>query len=301
YKRQAPPSSPREVCTLDNALVGMTASLRDSLDRQVTEAKAREAAEGELRVARQMQESLLPAAMTNGQLDALGVCVFGMNVPARAVAGDFYDHFLDVRGRLVVCVADVSGKGARAALLAAVARTALRAAADAADGPGELVAAVNAALLRTTRDTRGSFITMFVAHVEPGGRITYANAGHPPAAVVTAAGQVAPVGPPTGLIVGVADAPELNAHTAALELPDDWRHLVIVTDGFTEATPPGEDLHMLGEAGLHATLGETTDLKSEAVAAALTAAVERHEGPERSDDLTILVLSRPGSRSEGVL
>jgi sigma-B regulation protein RsbU (phosphoserine phosphatase) len=276
----------------------MSTNLRSSLDRQITEAKARESAEGELRVAREMQESLLPRVPTADAFERYGVQLHAVNIPARAVAGDFYDHFIDARGRLVVCIADVSGKGARAAILMAVARTALRTAADAVEGPGELLGAVNQVLLNDTHTLNGSFVTMQVLCFGSDGRVTYANAGHPHVTALTAEGPPQSIAPTTGMIVGVLDDPSLNAATASLDLPADWTHLVLVTDGVLEAARPGEGGHrnMFDQAGLHSALTATDPpsptLPADQVTAAVVDAVVAYEGEQRSDDLTVVTIKR---------
>ncbi|MEO1236803.1 MAG: SpoIIE family protein phosphatase [Planctomycetota bacterium] len=303
YGRQAEGDAPREVRALDAKLVEMSANLRASLDRQVAEARARESAEGELRVAREMQESLLPPVPEEGAFDRFGLRLHAVNIPARAVAGDFYDHFVDRRGRLIVCIADVSGKGARAAMLMAVTRTALRTAADGAEGPGELLQEVNVVLLQNTHSTDGSFVTMQVLCFEPGGPATYASAGHLNATVLSSSSPPLPTAGTTGTVVGVIDEPALNATTGDLSLPQDWTHLVLVTDGVMEAARFDEQGRrvMLNEAGLHAALasvnGPTAPRErwtAQRVTAAVVDAVVAHEGEQRSDDLTVVTLERLG-------
>jgi phosphoserine phosphatase RsbU/P len=158
---------PREIHQLSKAFASMSSNLADSLQREQVEITRREAVRSELTVARNIQESLLPAPLAADQLAYFGIDLFAANYPAREIAGDFFDHFVDARGRLVMVVADVCGKGAAASLLMAVTRTAIRGCADACDSPGEMLRTVNRVLYEPAR-ARPMFVTLIILVAEPG-------------------------------------------------------------------------------------------------------------------------------------
>ena len=109
---------------------------------RVAEAQKRERIEQELRVARQIQQALLPEATP--ELDGWEVAPYYR--PAREVGGDFYDFLELPDGRLGVVVGDATGKGMPAALVMTTTRGMLRAVAQPLDSPGEVLARVNDAL-----------------------------------------------------------------------------------------------------------------------------------------------------------
>jgi steroid delta-isomerase-like uncharacterized protein len=140
---------------------------------RVAQARERERIRQELRVARQIQRSLLPEATP----ELYGWQLAAYYKPAREVGGDFYD-FLELEdGRLGLVVGDATGKGMPAALVMATTRGMLRAVAQSLDSPGEVLALVNAALYPDTPSEM--FVTCFYAILDPkSGTLSYANAGH---------------------------------------------------------------------------------------------------------------------------
>jgi steroid delta-isomerase-like uncharacterized protein len=140
---------------------------------RVAQAQERERIEQELRVARQIQRSLLPEVTP----ELCGWQVAAYYEPAREVGGDFYD-FLELEdGRLGLVVGDATGKGMPAALVMATTRGMLRAVAQSLDSPGEVLAQVNDALCPDIPSEM--FVTCFYAILDPkSGALSYANAGH---------------------------------------------------------------------------------------------------------------------------
>jgi serine phosphatase RsbU (regulator of sigma subunit) len=141
--------------------------------QQQQEAQERERIEQELRIARLIQQTLLPKSLP--QLPGYEVAAYYQ--PAREVGGDFYD-FLELEdGRLGLVVGDVTDKGIPAALVMATTRTVLRASAQRLFSPGEVLRQANEALV--TDIPPNMFITCLYAILEPeSGHLVYANAGH---------------------------------------------------------------------------------------------------------------------------
>src|ERR671913_2569622 len=152
----------------------------DALIRNLTwrfraeEARERERLEHELRVARRIQQELLPEATP--ELDGWRIAAY--YGPAREVGGDFYD-FLELQdGRLGLVVGDVSGKGVPAALVMAITRTMLHAAYRlGSPSPREILERVNNILHPDIPPNM--FVTCLAALLDRRtGRLHYANAGH---------------------------------------------------------------------------------------------------------------------------
>jgi serine phosphatase RsbU (regulator of sigma subunit)/anti-sigma regulatory factor (Ser/Thr protein kinase) len=143
--------------------------------RQRGEERERERLEQELRVARVVQEMLLPKDvpdLPNWQISAYWK-------PARAVSGDFYDFISFPDGKLGLIIADVTDKGIPAALVMATARNTLRSTAERLVFPGKVLAETNNLLCPSM--PMSMFVTCLYAVLDPiNGHIIYANAGHPP-------------------------------------------------------------------------------------------------------------------------
>ncbi|HZB96339.1 MAG TPA: PP2C family protein-serine/threonine phosphatase, partial [Herpetosiphonaceae bacterium] len=141
--------------------------------QQQAEIQVRERIEQELRVARLIQQTLLPK-----ETPALaGWRVAQYYQPARAVGGDFYDFLYLPDGRLGVVVGDVTDKGVPAALVMATTRSILRGAATRLSSPGQVLERANELLCPDIPPNM--FVTCLYAILDPAdGRLEYANAGH---------------------------------------------------------------------------------------------------------------------------
>src|SRR5215204_14338 len=140
---------------------------------QKREAQQRERIEQELRIARLIQQTLLPKTLP--KLSGYDVAAYYQ--PAREVGGDFYDFLLLQDRRLGLVMGDATGKGMPAALVMAGARSMLRAVAQSSDSPAEVLKRANDALVADIPPNM--FITCFYAVLDPEtGRLRYANAGH---------------------------------------------------------------------------------------------------------------------------
>ena len=130
--------------------------------------------DGEMHAAAMIQTALLPVRPELPD----GWALESAFLPASDVGGDMVDFVTDAPGRLAIVLADVSGKGVGAALLAAMAQTAIRGALLRGANPAEALADANALLLETL-DRSGRFLTGFVASVDlESGELAYADAGH---------------------------------------------------------------------------------------------------------------------------
>jgi sigma-B regulation protein RsbU (phosphoserine phosphatase) len=232
--------------------------------------------ESELATARRIQTSILPRA-----LPALpGLRLAASYRPMTAVAGDFYDFLPVDQRRVTVLVADVSGHGVPAALIASMLKVAFAVQAAHATDPAAILTALNS-ILNGVLD--GQFVTAICTHIDLAVHaITYAGAGHPPAILVRrASGDVLELAE-NGLILGpFRNVPYANACAPF----DPGDRLLLYTDGILEATfSDGEPFGLVRLREFAAAQGNS---EPAAIANALLNTVSIHD---QEDDLTIVVL-----------
>jgi sigma-B regulation protein RsbU (phosphoserine phosphatase) len=241
--------------------------------------------ERELKVARTIQESLLP-----GKPPALpGMDIAGACVAASNVGGDYYDHILVGRDSLAVLVADVSGHNLASALLQTAARGALRAVAPRGASPGEVLRRASIALHDDLSHAE-LFITVWLGRIDAEtGTLYYSDAGHNPAILYRPRTRetlhLSTGGPP----IGVLEDATFDEGEVALE-PGDV--VVAYTDGLTEAWGDRQD-EMYGEERLAAAIERFAHLSAKDMVAALQDDVARFCGERPpGDDRTLMVVRR---------
>jgi serine phosphatase RsbU (regulator of sigma subunit) len=172
----------------------------------------------------------------------------------------------------------VSGKGAEAAAVTALARHTIRTASLQPASPSELLETLNEALL--VQRAGSEFCTVCLGELslaDGRGELTVALGGHPPALVLRADGTVEAIGDP-GTLLGVFADPDLCEASTALG-PGDT--VLLYTDGVTEAGPAGAEI---GDEGLALLLSGMRGLApDEIVDAVEQAAVEAQDGQPRDD------------------
>jgi serine phosphatase RsbU (regulator of sigma subunit)/CRP-like cAMP-binding protein len=237
--------------------------------------------DGELSAARDVQRSLIPTRAPR----VPGFQLTGLWRPAREVAGDFYDFIPLGRGRLGIAIADVSDKGAPAALFMAISRSVLRASAVSEPEPGRAIERANRLL--TADAARGMFVTCFFGILEPRARrLTYVNAGHNPPLLLRASTRRLERLRQHGIALGVD--PDLHWASHSLELCKNDL-LVLYTDGVTEAFNTRDEL--FGEARLARILKASSDDAALAVIRAIDRGVREFVGTRPlADDVTLVVL-----------
>ena len=254
--------------------------------QQQQQAQERERIEQELRVARLIQQTLLPKHVP----DLPGYQLAAYYQPAREVGGDFYD-FLDLEsGHLGLVVGDVTDKGVPAAIVMATTRTMLRASAQRLDSPGEVLKRVNDVIVPDIPPNM--FITCLYAILDPEtGLLRYANAGHdlPYRRRRTSNGgggaeELRATGMPLGLLPGM----RYEEKEIILERGDS---VLFYSDGLVEAHDPQRDMfgfpRLQGLVGAHRSDGP-------AMVNFLLAELARFTGEEweQEDDITLVTLDR---------
>lgn len=256
--------------------------------RLFSEAQAKRRLDGELALARTVQEHLAPALGPAFP----GWDVAGRMLPCREVGGDFFDVVPSAAGdRLVVGLGDVSGKGVGAALLAASLQTAFRLTARNGLSPGAILAVLNGHL--GERTPPGVYATLAVVVLEAGtGCVEWSLAGHPPPVALmgrTTARWLDTGGPPLGLFEGAtfAEARIDLGHSGAV---------LLYSDGISEATDTtGAEV---GRGALARAFAETPATSAAARAESLLGRLQGHSGAApAADDRSLVVACRTGGLS----
>jgi len=265
--------TPREVDRL--AAIGNLASLA------VENARLFAAVQRELATARTIQQCFFPEAIPQ----VPGYDLAAVTIPARQVGGDFYDFIPLPDGCWGLVVADVSDKGAPAALFMALTRSLLRVyATENARSPLETLYRTNRFILNHTRSS-SMFVTLFYGVLDPAKRaLSYVNAGHNPPLLLTArAGKTLPA---EGAALGIFEDVLLQQRKLALR-PGDT--LLLYTDGVTEATNKARERFELRR--LEDCLRAHSSEPAPALLEAVLAEVRDFAGGEPAvDDLTLMVV-----------
>lgn len=151
--------------------------LREAYDRLEETTSAKERIESELRIARDIQMSMVPSVFPAFP-ERSDIDLYANMVPAREVGGDLYDFFMQ-NDRLYFCVGDVSGKGVPASMTMAVAVNLFRTIAKEGFPPEYIATKINDTL--SSDNENSLFVTMFIGMVDmASGRLDFCNAGHNP-------------------------------------------------------------------------------------------------------------------------
>lgn len=241
----------------------------------------RERFEKELEMARQVQASLLPEDLP--QIPGFDVVAHWR--AAREVGGDFYDVIPLTDGRFGLVVADVSDKGAPAALYMAMVRSLIRADVTQYDGPAKTLMQVNDDII--AHSASDMFVTVFYGVLDPvAGTFTYANAGHDPPLLRRATGQVVWLAT-TGPLVGIFEDCVLQEEQVDLV---DGDVLLLYTDGVTDAlNEAGKEYGRARLTSQVATSPATADAILDRIRHDVTSFIGT---ANQLDDITMLILTR---------
>jgi len=241
----------------------------------------------ELQIANQIQSSILPREVPR----LAGLEIVARYVPMSAVAGDFYDFLVIDAQRIGILVADVTGHGVPAALIASMLKVAFAGQAGHADNPALVLAGLNRALCGKFEE---HFVTAAYVFVDLDKFVLrYAGAGHPPllfAPRTTAQGRGSESREveANGLMLGLF--PEAEYSSAEIPL-DTGDRILIYTDGILEAMDSARE--EFGKSRLKKFLAASSSSASQ-LADALLLELRRWSGAEaqrtHDDDITLLVL-----------
>lgn len=241
--------------------------------------------ERELQMAREIQRNLLPQELPQ----VTGYQLAPWWEAAREVAGDFYDIFQQVDGTISTVIADVSDKGAPAALFMAVARTLMRSHAHLDVSAEDVVRRTNDLLLPDA-DQSGMFVTLYYSEFAPDGHSVHVNGGHNPPIYYRANEAQCELMPIGGRALGWFPDNPVQAVAVTLGVGDV---MVFYTDGLTEienpeAEPYGEArLAQIVQRSANGTADDIRDMILHDVATFC-------QGNPPFDDMTMLVVKYVG-------
>ena len=234
----------------------------------------------ELELAAEMQSMLIPGTLPNdARLKAAA-----WYLPHRQVGGDYYDLIRIGEHEVLVCVADVSGKGMAAALFMAFTRSTIRASAMLTTSPASGIAHANQLICADA--ARGFFVTLFYALLNTTtGELTYVNAGHNPPLLYRIAEDRLTRLMPTGMALGADESARYRQETLHLN-PGDF--MLLYTDGVTDAMAAREQY---GMDRLQQVVMEQRRRSAAGMVQALHRSVEAFSGAAALfDDLTIVMV-----------
>jgi sigma-B regulation protein RsbU (phosphoserine phosphatase) len=249
--------------------------------RLYEEEVAKQKLEEEMAMARTIQSRLLPREIPT----LPGVAIHGMNVSSRQVSGDYYDMIPRQDGKLGIVIADVSGKGMPASLLASNLQAALRAQCDTDLSPGEILERVNRQLHATTDPMH--FATLFLCVFDPGTRtLCYSSGGHNAPVLVRSDGQIKLL-EKGGLPLGAFEFGSYEEEEVHLGEGD---LVFLYTDGLTEAKDPNQE-DEYGEDRLNRFLQDHGGLPVNTLIEEVKQEVIKFSGrQEADDDITLVAL-----------
>ena len=252
------------------------AELKSAYDQLEETTAAKERIESELRIARDIQMSMVPGIFPEYE----GLDMYASMTPAKEVGGDLYGYLIE-GSLLYFCLGDVSGKGVPASLFMSQSARLFRTLATEGLSPVDIAVRMNNELAEN--NDRGMFVTMFIGllHLDTG-RLDFCNCGHNAPVIDGQFLKMQYDNQPLGLW---EDDPFEGEHI------DDIRgkQLLIYTDGLNEAENGQKEL--LGNKRLLELMADTQSLDSHQVIDKLKKAVEQHRnGAEPNDDLTLMCI-----------
>lgn len=255
--------------------------LQEAYDQLEETTSAKERIESELRIARNIQMSMVPSEFpTCDHLD-----IFATMTPAKEVGGDLYDTQLIDGCRLYFCVGDVSGKGVPASLFMAQTIRLFRAMAKQGIPPADMATYLNTELCEGNESVM--FVTMFIGMIElETGRLNFCNCGHNPPVICCGSPKAHFIDMLPNAPIGLWPEMTFDGETI-----DDIRNkpFFIYTDGLNEAE--NQSQQQLGDERLLDYLCQTPFTNAQDLINGLSALVEQHrDGAEPNDDLTMLCL-----------
>ena len=237
---------------------------------------AQERIESELRIARDIQMSMVPSHFPQYE----GLDMYAEMNAAKEVGGDLYGYVLQ-GNKLHFCLGDVSGKGVPASLFMSQSARLFRTLATEGMTPVDIAVRMNNELAENNE--RGMFVTMFIGmlHLDTG-RLDYCNCGHNAPIIDGQFLKMQYDNQPLGLW---EDDPFYG------EIIEDMRgkQLLVYTDGLNEAE--NQEKELLGNKRLLELMADSASLDSHQVIDMLKKAVEEHRaGAEPNDDLTLMCI-----------
>ena len=254
--------------------------LKDAYDQLEETTTAKERMESELRIARNIQMSMLPSVFP--EID--GLDMYASMTPAKEVGGDLY-NYIQLGDKLYFCIGDVSGKGVPASLFMAIVTRGFRTLALTGKSPAEIATRLNNEL--TENNDEGMFVTMFICRLDLNTlQLEYCNGGHNPPIIGDADDQFKFLDVIPNAPIGLW--PGLEYEGEEIELLGNQR-LLLYTDGLNEAENRQQEQY--GEDRIVKLLTSHSSSNCHDIIEALKTDTDLfRDGAEQNDDLTMLAI-----------
>lgn len=236
----------------------------------------------EIELAAEIQKNLIPESFPAiPGYDMSGVCI-----PCRTVGGDYYNYFNLPDGRLLIAVADVSGKGVPAALFVSSINSVLHAQIDQDCHLGKMIEILSKAIYQSV--TSGKYATAFFLEIDPSkSMIRYINAGHNPPIMITSNKRRMEL-TEGGFCIGMFKDSVYNINEMPFGKGDQ---ILIYTDGVTEQTNDKEEY--FGEKPLDDILLANTETKAAEINQKIIDSVYNFCNKKQlHDDLTLVTVKK---------
>jgi sigma-B regulation protein RsbU (phosphoserine phosphatase) len=247
--------------------------------RLLEESLAMRRLEQDMRVAAEIQRSLLPRAAP----PVPGYGLIGLNQPSRTVGGDYYDYAIE-DGRLLMALGDVAGKGMGAALIMTMLRASVRA--HWTSPLAEAMSRINHTICQNVPENK--YITFVLARLDPvSGRVAYVNAGHNPPLLIRGDGSVERL-ENGGMVLGLFESVPYSEGGVEMARGDT---LLVYSDGLTETFD--EEGGEFGDKGLTDVAVRGRGLDVATLESEILKELDRFSnGAKATDDRTLIVLKR---------
>lgn len=271
-----------ETKALYQAFADMQQKLSDYVSNLERATQAKEKIESELRIAHDIQMSMLPKAYPSFP-DQTDVELYAALFPARQVGGDFYDYFTRDR-YLYFAIGDVSGKGVPASLLMASTISLLRSLSSALHSPASITNTLNDSIAEQDNDL---FITFFIGRLDmKNGELKYCNAGHTPPVLTHPDGKVSLLDIQPDLPMGILKGHEYKEYSHQFL---NGSGILLYTDGVTDAENQAKEFY--GSARLLQLIRQNHTLHPREFINKILGDIYRHTTTqEPSDDLSMITL-----------
>jgi sigma-B regulation protein RsbU (phosphoserine phosphatase) len=271
------------------ALELVQTSVKRFIDNAKSEGELIERTRSELRIAHDIQTSMLPRAFP-AFANQSDFETHALMEPAKEVGGDFYDFFKVGQHKVYALVGDASGKGISAALFMAIAKALLKSEAQRGFSPHRVLSRVNH--LMCPDNERCMFVTACCVLLDTQtGEVECCNAGHNPPIRLFGDGSAQFHEGPDGMALGIEPDARYSSRRFALGRGDG---LFLYTDGVTEAANPEQQL--FSEQRLLACVAQRSRQPLEVLLSGIRNEVAGHALHEpQSDDITMLGLRYQGA------
>ncbi len=271
-----------EIGQLSSTFNLMVKQLNRYVDELTETTKAKERAESELKLAKEIQQSFLPDHFP--ELETIEF--FGRCDPAREVGGDYFDYFRLSEHTFGFVIADVSGKGVPAALFMAVSRTLFRMLCAQGFNPQQVVREFNNRLVQLDQSSN-LFITLFYGVYDiRDGSFTYSNAGHCLPMIIHQDKRTTILPEMKTMVAGIMEDIPLEEHAVSFTTGD---LVVLYTDGMTEAINSEEEEY--GEERLLQFLQSKAELDVKTLCLEAIEEVKQYqENMPQFDDMTFFAI-----------